>query len=99
MKLGRSGIVLLLAGAMLATSASIAGAWLYSTEEVEYEGSPYIIGTHTGQTYIYRVGVATNESADPDTLEELENEVRQCLISMAVFVGRTRLIDNVVLGR
>jgi uncharacterized protein (TIGR02145 family) len=69
MKLGRSGIGLLLAGTILATSASIAGAWMYSTEEVEYEGSPFIIGTHTGQTYVYRVGVATNESADPDTLD------------------------------
>lgn len=36
--------------------------------------------------------------ADPDTLVELEDEVERCLISMAVFVGKTRLIDNVILG-
>ncbi len=35
--------------------------------------------------------------AHPITLEELEGEVRTCLISMAVFVGKTRLIDNVIL--
>ncbi len=37
--------------------------------------------------------------ADPHTLEEIENEVQECLISMAVFVGGTRLIDNVILGK
>ncbi len=35
--------------------------------------------------------------AHPDTLEELEGDVNRCLISMAVFVGETRLIDNVLL--
>lgn len=35
--------------------------------------------------------------AAPDTLEELEGEVEHCLISLAAFVGETRLIDNVVL--
>jgi pantoate--beta-alanine ligase len=35
--------------------------------------------------------------AAPDTLEELEGEVEHCLISLAAFVGKTRLIDNVVL--
>jgi pantoate--beta-alanine ligase len=34
--------------------------------------------------------------ADPDTLEELEGEVSQALFSMAVYVGKTRLIDNFV---
>lgn len=37
--------------------------------------------------------------ADPTTLMELENEVQDCLISMAVMVGQTRLIDNIVLGK
>lgn len=36
--------------------------------------------------------------ADPETLIELEGEVRSCLLSMAVFVGTTRLIDNILLG-
>lgn len=36
--------------------------------------------------------------ADPETLIELEGEVRSCLLSMAVFVGKTRLIDNILLG-
>jgi len=36
--------------------------------------------------------------ADPLTLQELENEVQDCLLSMAVFVGWTRLIDNIILG-
>lgn len=36
--------------------------------------------------------------ADPLTLQELEGTVRHALLSMAVFVGRTRLIDNLLLG-
>ena len=36
--------------------------------------------------------------ADYDTLEELETVTGKALISMAVFVGKTRLIDNFVLG-
>jgi pantoate--beta-alanine ligase len=35
--------------------------------------------------------------ADYDTLEELETVTGKALLSMAVFVGRTRLIDNFVL--
>jgi pantoate--beta-alanine ligase len=36
--------------------------------------------------------------ADYDTLEELETVQGKALLSMAVFVGKTRLIDNFVLG-
>ena len=36
--------------------------------------------------------------ADPDTLEELDEIDRTALVSMAVKIGKTRLIDNVVLG-
>ena len=36
--------------------------------------------------------------ADYDTLEELETITGKTLLSMAVFVGKTRLIDNFVLG-
>jgi pantoate--beta-alanine ligase len=36
--------------------------------------------------------------ADPDTLLELQGEVRHALLSMAVFVGGTRLIDNALVG-
>lgn len=36
--------------------------------------------------------------ADPGTLRELEGEVDRALLSMAVYVGETRLIDNLVLG-
>lgn len=36
--------------------------------------------------------------ADPDTLEELSGEIKRALLSMAVFVGETRLIDNMVVG-
>ena len=36
--------------------------------------------------------------ADYNTLAELENVSGKALISMAVFVGKTRLIDNIVLG-
>ena len=33
----------------------------------------------------------------PETLEELGGEIESCLLSMAVFIGRTRLIDNILL--
>ena len=36
--------------------------------------------------------------SDYDTLEELETVTGKTLLSMAVFVGKTRLIDNFVLG-
>jgi pantoate--beta-alanine ligase len=35
--------------------------------------------------------------ADYDTLEELETVNGKALLSMAVFLGKTRLIDNLVL--
>jgi pantoate--beta-alanine ligase len=36
--------------------------------------------------------------ADYDTLEELTEIKGKALLSMAVFIGKTRLIDNFVLG-
>ncbi|HEX9332436.1 MAG TPA: pantoate--beta-alanine ligase, partial [Anaerolineales bacterium] len=36
--------------------------------------------------------------ADYDSLEELETVTGKALLSMAVFIGKTRLIDNFVLG-
>lgn len=36
-------------------------------------------------------------AADPQTLEELQGSVSQALLSLAVYVGSTRLIDNVLL--
>ncbi len=36
--------------------------------------------------------------ADPVTLQELDGAVQRALLSMAVYIGKTRLIDNLVLG-
>lgn len=36
--------------------------------------------------------------ADPETLEELAGPVERALLSLVVFVGQTRLIDNFLLG-
>ncbi|HJS28875.1 MAG TPA: pantoate--beta-alanine ligase [Anaerolineales bacterium] len=36
--------------------------------------------------------------ADPESLEELSGPVERALLSMAVFIGKTRLIDNMILG-
>lgn len=36
--------------------------------------------------------------ADPATLEELEGPVEAALLSLAVYVGETRLIDNMLIG-
>jgi pantoate--beta-alanine ligase len=35
---------------------------------------------------------------DPETLEELEDVHGKALLSLAVYLGRTRLIDNIILG-
>ena len=36
--------------------------------------------------------------ADHETLKELDQATGKTLLSMAVYFGKTRLIDNVVLG-
>jgi len=36
--------------------------------------------------------------ADPETLQELEGPVERALLSLAVFIGSTRLIDNMLVG-
>ncbi len=36
--------------------------------------------------------------ADPVTLQELDGPIQRALLSMAVSIGKTRLIDNLVLG-
>jgi pantoate--beta-alanine ligase len=37
--------------------------------------------------------------ADPDTMQEVQNTIsNSALLSTAVFFGKTRLIDNLVLG-
>jgi pantoate--beta-alanine ligase len=36
--------------------------------------------------------------AHPDTLKELDGNVERALLSLAVTIGKTRLIDNIVLG-
>jgi pantoate--beta-alanine ligase len=36
--------------------------------------------------------------ADYDTLAELETVTGKALLSMAVFIGKTRLIDNFIIG-
>ena len=37
--------------------------------------------------------------ANPDTLEELTGSIQRGLLSMAVIFGKTRLIDNVLIGK
>ena len=36
--------------------------------------------------------------ADPETLEELSGSISRALLSLAVKIGNTRLIDNFVIG-
>ena len=38
-------------------------------------------------------------AADPDSLEEIQGTPERALLSLAVFIGKTRLIDNVLVGR
>jgi pantoate--beta-alanine ligase len=44
-----------------------------------------------------KVNVQYISCADPDTLQEQEGKVNRALISLAAIVGKTRLIDNVIL--
>lgn len=44
------------------------------------------------------VNVQYVSCAHPDTLQELEGRVDRALLSLAVTIGKTRLIDNIVLG-
>lgn len=44
------------------------------------------------------VNVQYISCADPDSIKELEGPVKRGLISLAVTIGKTRLIDNVVLS-
>jgi pantoate--beta-alanine ligase len=37
-------------------------------------------------------------AADPETLVELEHIESKALLSMAVFIGKTRLIDNLLIA-
>ncbi|HSN75845.1 MAG TPA: pantoate--beta-alanine ligase, partial [Anaerolineae bacterium] len=37
-------------------------------------------------------------AADPITLQELDGPTQRALLSMAVYIGKTRLIDNLILG-
>ncbi|MBF8256750.1 MAG: Pantoate--beta-alanine ligase [Anaerolineales bacterium] len=45
-----------------------------------------------------RAEVQYVSAADPNTLQELHGPVEKALLSLAVFIGKTRLIDNVVVG-
>jgi pantoate--beta-alanine ligase len=37
--------------------------------------------------------------ADPESLEELYGQVRRAMLSIAVYVGKTRLIDNLIIEK
>ncbi|HMK09543.1 MAG TPA: pantoate--beta-alanine ligase [Anaerolineales bacterium] len=45
-----------------------------------------------------RANVQYVSVADPDTLEEIHGPAARALFSLAVFIGKTRLIDNLVVG-
>jgi pantoate--beta-alanine ligase len=44
-----------------------------------------------------KISVQYISCADPDTLQELEGKVNRAFVSLAALVGKTRLIDNVIL--
>jgi len=45
-----------------------------------------------------RANVQYVSVADADTLEEIHGPAARALFSLAVFIGKTRLIDNLVVG-
>ncbi len=68
MKTGNAGLRLALASALLAGTASMASAWTYDTQVIEYVGNSNVIGTRPGTTYSYRVGVITNDALEAQDL-------------------------------
>ena len=68
----------------------------YSEGEREADNLRQIVtGTISGEP---RAHLQYVSCAHPDTLQELEGDIDSALISLACYVGRTRLIDNIVLG-
>ena len=44
-----------------------------------------------------RVNLQYVSCADPDSLQELAGKVKRALLSLAATVGKTRLIDNIII--
>jgi len=67
----------------------------YKNEKLEAEELKKIVVNQINQEPLVKLVYVS--CADPDTLQELDGEVEYCLLSLAVIVGQTRLIDNLVL--
>lgn len=68
----------------------------YLEGENDAENLRKVIRTEIDREKIARVQYIS--CAHPDTLEELNGDVFCCLLSLSVFIGSTRLIDNIQLG-
>lgn len=66
MKIKKAGFGLVLTGALLAGTVSVAGAWTFGVDTYSYTGSPALVGTLTGVAYTSRVAVMEKESGDDD---------------------------------
>jgi pantoate--beta-alanine ligase len=73
-----------------------AAAAAFAAGERETERLRELLMAHLKQEPLARTQYVS--VADLDTLDELQGPVTRALLSMAVFIGKTRLIDNVVVG-
>jgi len=69
---------------------------LFNTGEREADGLRAEMVTRLRTEPLARAEYAS--VADPETLEELHGPLERALLSMAVFIGKTRLIDNMTVG-
>jgi len=76
--------------------ALTAATELFSSEEREAERLKAEMEAVLADEPLAQVEYAS--VADTETLEELSGKVEQALISMAVVIGKTRLIDNMTVG-
>lgn len=70
---------------------------LYRQGERKAERIVAAMGTVIGQSPAARIDYVV--VVDDSTLEPVQAIERPCMVALAVFVGKTRLIDNTVLGR
>ena len=67
----KTGFGLMLTGALLAGTVTVAGAWTFGVQTYEYIGVPALPGTVPGAVYTSRIGVMEKESGDDDLTVEL----------------------------
>lgn len=69
----------------------------YTSGEHDADNLRRIIAEEVNREILARLQYVS--CAHPDTFEELNDSVERCLLSLAVYIGNTRLIDNCLIGK